>query len=218
MMPASTHLAPLGESALTITLGDRISLETHLKVCALCERIRSARFPGLEEVVPGYATITLHYDPLTETFETLTREVERLLVDGAPSLESTATREHSIPVYYDGPDLAYVADQTGLSVSEVIARHSKPLYRVYLMGFVPGFGYLGDLDPALALPRRGTPRRRVPAGSVAIGGAQTGVYPLDTPGGWHLVGRTDLKLFDPDRGTPILLAVGDRVRFIPLGP
>ncbi|HEV8198267.1 MAG TPA: 5-oxoprolinase subunit PxpB, partial [Gemmatimonadales bacterium] len=119
----------------------------------------------------------------------------------------------TIPVRYDGPDLAYVARETGLTEREVIRLHAEPEYRVYLLGFAPGFAYLGDLDPALVLPRRSAPRLRVPAGAVAIGGAQTGVYPLATPGGWHLIGSTSLKMFDPAREPAALLRAGDRVRF-----
>ncbi|HLB54334.1 MAG TPA: 5-oxoprolinase subunit PxpB, partial [Gemmatimonadales bacterium] len=118
-----------------------------------------------------------------------------------------------IPVRYDGPDLEEVSARTSLTREEVIRRHTAPEYLVYLLGFAPGFGYLGDLDPALILPRRSAPRTRVPAGSVAIAGAQTAVYPLETPGGWHLIGRTTLSLFDPRRDPPALLAPGDRVRF-----
>ncbi|HEX9167224.1 MAG TPA: 5-oxoprolinase subunit PxpB, partial [Gemmatimonadales bacterium] len=122
-------------------------------------------------------------------------------------------REWVIPVRYDGPDLEWVAARTGLNPDEVVRRHSARLYTVYLLGFVPGFAYLGELDPTLVLPRRSTPRQRVPAGSVAIAGAQTAVYPLATPGGWHLIGQTTLRLFDPEREPPALLAAGDTVRF-----
>jgi KipI family sensor histidine kinase inhibitor len=130
--------------------------------------------------------------------------------------EGAGPRLHTIPVRYDGPDLQHVAEQTGLSPSEVIRRHAEPEYLVYLLGFAPGFGYLGDLHPSLVLPRRSSPRTRVPAGSVAIAGAQTAVYPLATPGGWQLLGSTSLKMFDPARDPAALLKAGDRVRFEPV--
>jgi len=125
-------------------------------------------------------------------------------------------RREAIPVLAER-FLAEVAERTGLSRAEVIRRHTDPTYDVHFLGFVPGFAYLGPLDPALVLPRRAAPRRRVPAGTVAIAGAQTGVYPLETPGGWHLIGHTDAVLFDPARDPPNLLAAGDRVRFSPVG-
>jgi KipI family sensor histidine kinase inhibitor len=128
-----------------------------------------------------------------------------------------AGREHVIPVQYDGPDLEDVARRTGLAVADVIARHSAPTYTVYFLGFVPGWAYLGELDPALVVPRRTEPRARVPAGSVAIAGAQTGVYPYAIPGGWHLIGRTSVGLFDPMRDPPAVFAAGDRVRFVAEG-
>jgi KipI family sensor histidine kinase inhibitor len=121
-----------------------------------------------------------------------------------------------IPVVYDGADLAYVSQQTGLSRESVTRMHAEREYLVYMLGFVPGFAYLGDLHPALVIPRRASPRTRVPAGSVAIAGAQTAVYPLTTPGGWHLIGSTPLGLFDPERNPPALLAPGARVRFEPV--
>jgi KipI family sensor histidine kinase inhibitor len=121
---------------------------------------------------------------------------------------------HTIPVLYDGVDLPVVAGQTGLAIDEVVARHTARTYTVYAVGFVPGFGYLGDLDPALVVPRRPTPRPRVPTGSVAIAGGHTAVYPLETPGGWHLIGRTSIRMFDAAADPPARLAVGDTVRFV----
>ena len=216
MSDAPPSVSPLGEAALTVTLGDRISLDLHLKVCAVAEAIRTVALPAVQEIVPGYATVTLYYDPAQVEYAALARTAMGVVETAGPESETAAPRHLAIPVRYDGPDLPHVAEQTGLAVAEVIARHAAPEYRVYLMGFVPGFAYLGGLDPSLALPRRGTPRRRVPAGSVAIGGSQAAVYPLETPGGWHLIGRTDLRLFDPHRTPPALLKVGDRVRFTPL--
>jgi KipI family sensor histidine kinase inhibitor len=129
------------------------------------------------------------------------------------AIPSAAPRHHEIPVRYDGIDLPDVARRTGLTTHEVIARHTARTYTVNCLGFVPGFGYLGALDPTLALPRRDEPRRRVPAGSVAIAGSQTAVYPLETPGGWHLIGRTSVVMFDVTADPPALLVAGDTVRF-----
>jgi KipI family sensor histidine kinase inhibitor len=126
-------------------------------------------------------------------------------------------REHVIPVRYDGIDLSSVADATGLAVDEVVARHTSQTYSVDLLGFVPGFAYLSELDPSLQIPRRPQPRPRVAAGSVAIAAAQTGIYPLDTPGGWHIIGNTTTVMFDPAREPPSLLAAGDTVRFERVG-
>jgi KipI family sensor histidine kinase inhibitor len=143
----------------------------------------------------------------------------RKLLSAASSLSDTSAhrrenREHQISVRYDGQDLSDVAERTGMSVKDVIAAHTSQTYTVDLLGFVPGFAYLSELPVSLQLPRRGEPRPRVAAGSVAIAGSQTAVYPLDTPGGWHLLGRTEIKLFDPTRSPPALLEPGDSVRFV----
>ena len=175
----------------------------------------TARPPtGLVELVPGYATLTVHFDLLATSFRKLAEDLTVLAAGPSQSATRSSNRLIDIGVRYDGPDLADVAIAAGLSTTEVVNRHSALEYRVALLGFVPGFAYLGPIDPALVLPRRASPRARVPAGSVAIAGAQTGIYPADTPGGWHLIGRTAAVLFDPARNPPALLAVGDRVRFV----
>ncbi len=212
-MTGLPRIAPLGEAAATITFGAVISAEAAAAVTSL-EATIAARPPhGLIELVPGYVTLTVHFDPQVTSFRELADE---LAVLSSRPVTLAVVRPPPlivIPVHYDGPDLSWVATAAALSETEVIARHSALEYRVALLGFVPGFAYLGPIDPALVLPRRGSPRTRVPAGSVAIGGAQTGVYPAETPGGWHLIGRTAAVLFDPAREPPALLAVGDRVRF-----
>lgn len=180
----------------------------------LARRLDAAAPPALAEWVLGPAGLLL----LTRRAEPAAL-VERWLdgADSAPSVPASPARVFEIPVRYDGADLAAVALACGLSADEVVSRHTRPTYRVRLLGFAPGFVYLDGLDPALHLPRREQPRPRVDAGSVAIGGAHAGIYPLPTPGGWHLLGHTDRALFDP-RGTPspCLLAPGDRIRFRPL--
>jgi KipI family sensor histidine kinase inhibitor len=209
-------VVPLGESAWTVVLGDRVDRAIHEWVLALAQAIGATVLPGIGDIVPGYATVTVFFTPSANP--ELLRVVLLELADATRTVRPPAAGPSGrppvvIPTRYDGPDLEEVAARTGLTREDVIRRHAGREYEVYLLGFAPGFAYLGELDPALALPRRSSPRTRVPAGSVAIAGAQTAVYPLATPGGWHLIGRTDLRLFDPRRDPPALLAPGDRVRF-----
>lgn len=191
-----------------------------MRVRAAVQRIRDERLPAVTDVVPAYTTVAVYFDSQMTPFADISSIVLKLL-DGT---DDTAEVEYEldstlieIPVRYDGPDLAEVAQHTGLSVAEVIERHSARTYRAYMTGFAPGFTYLGELDDALVLPRRTDPRVRVPAGSVAIAGAQTAVYPLVTPGGWHLIGTTSLAMFDPSRKPPALVRAGDSVRFVRVG-
>jgi KipI family sensor histidine kinase inhibitor len=210
------RISPLGDSAVTITLGDGISEGLSQKVVSEARVISESAIRGVKDVVPSYATVTVHYDPLRIGYADLR---SRLLALASPAQfaanASGATQAHEIPVRYDGEDLQDVAARARMTVDDVIEIHSATEYRVFVIGFVPGFAYLGVLDARLVLPRRESPRKRVPAGSVAIAEAQTGIYPSETPGGWHLIGTTDVRLFDPARSQPALLAVGDRVRFVP---
>lgn len=216
MSPPLPRLHPLGESAITLTWGSTVDPGTNALVHAAAQRIRDADLPPVIELVPGYAALTVCYDPLHTDYADLEAVLTTLASDLVPAESAGGGRDHVIPVVYDGADLGEVARLAGMSRDEVMRRHAAPWYQVYLLGFAPGFAYLGDLDPALVLARRGTPRKRVPAGSVAIAGAQTAVYPLDTPGGWHLLGRTSVRLFDPAARPPTLLQPGDRVRFEPV--
>jgi KipI family sensor histidine kinase inhibitor len=177
------------------------------------QRVRAARLPAVRDLVPAYTTLSIFYDAMSADYESIAERIDALINEAGALAELAPGREHRIPVVYDGPDLAHVARDTGLSVAEAVARHSGRWYDVYLVGFVPGWAYLGELDRGLFLPRRPAPRQRVPAGAVAIAGAQTGIYPFSTPGGWHLIGRTDVRVFDPSRQSPALFQVGDRVRF-----
>ena len=204
-------IEPLGDRALTIRLGDSMDRALAALARQLASRLRTT--PGVLEAVPGYATVTAFYDPAATSYELLAAALTSMTA--MTPADQAMGAEHVIPVRYDGPDLDEVARRTGLTPSQVVERHAAGAYTVYLIGFVPGFAYLGDLDPALDLPRRGEPRTRVPAGSVAIAGRQTAVYPLDTPGGWHLIGQTDTSMFDPMADPPAKLAPGDRVRFVP---
>ena len=172
--------------------------------------VRAAALPGVVEVVPGYRTllVTTSSAAAVDTVRSALPELD------LPVLEQVRARVVEVPVVYDGPDLAAVAEATGLSPAEVVQRHTASDYLVAFLGFAPGFPYLVGLDPALHVPRRATPRTSVPAGSVGLAGPQTGIYPSATPGGWQLIGRTGTVLFDVHRDPPALLAAGDRLRFV----
>lgn len=185
----------------------------------LASRIRARQARGVRDVAPGYSTLGVHFDPLQTDLSALERTIQTEF-EALAAMEAVADRAIiEIPVIYGGsrgPDLESVAAFAGCTTDEVIARHSKCTYRVYMLGFVPGFAYMGRVEPALAAPRHRVPRERVPAGSVGIAGLQTGVYPVDSPGGWQLIGHTPTVMFDPNREQPSLLAAGDLVRFVPV--
>lgn len=209
---------PLGDSAITVFLGDGISRELSADVQQLGDALRSESIAGVIEVVPSYASVAVYYDPLSIGYDELMDSVRALRTGMSRTPASIPSeRRIRIPVRYDGEDLTEVADRTGHTRDEVIGLHAEREYHVYVVGFVPGFAYLGELDPSLVLPRRSVPRKRVPAGAVAIAEAQTGIYPYSTPGGWHLIGTTTEKMFDPSATEPALLRVGDRVIFEPVG-
>jgi KipI family sensor histidine kinase inhibitor len=202
----------LGDQAVLLTFGRQIDRAVHARVTALARELRRDPPEGVIDIVPAYTTLAAWFDPARRRHAELAQELLRREQAMDPAAPCTG-REWTIPVRYGGPDLDWVATRTGLTVDEVVRRHTARTYTVFLLGFVPGFAYLGELDPALVLPRRSEPRRRVPPGSVAIAGAQTAVYPLETPGGWHLIGSTSTRLFDPQRQPSALLAAGDTVRF-----
>lgn len=212
-MDASPAIQPLGDDALLATFAATISWEVGARVRAAAARIRKLGRPEITDVVPSYTTLGVYYDGSSIGYTAIAELVAPLLV-AEDALEESVAAVVEIPVRYDGPDLMEVAERTGLTVDEVIARHSARSYRAYACGFQPGFAYLGDLDEALELPRRSSPRLRVPPGSVAIAGRQTAVYPLQTPGGWHLIGSTPLRMFDATRDPPALIHPGDEVRFV----
>ena len=206
------------DSSLCVQFGDAISEEINDWVRAFALAVEAARFPGVVELVPTYRSVTVHYRPEVVGYARLYEQLTRVLTDLAPAA-LPAPKTVSVPVLYGGawgPDLGTVAALHGLSEEEGIARHTAPEYRVYMLGFLPGFCYLGGLDERLATPRLSTPRVSIPAGSVGIAGAQTGVYPLESPGGWQLIGRTPLRLYDPHRAQPILLEAGMQLRFCPI--
>jgi KipI family sensor histidine kinase inhibitor len=207
---------PIGDSALLVTFGERVDLAVNRQALSLARLLAASPLPGLGEAVPGYATLLVHYDPLLLDYHHLEDLVRQHLSAG--EVLALEPRRVEVPVVYGGeagPDLGFVAGHAGLSEAEVVRIHSGRDYPVFMMGFTPGFPYLGGMDPAIAAPRLATPRTRVPAGSVGIAGEQTGIYPLDSPGGWRIIGRTALSLFDPSREPPFLLAPGDLVRYVP---
>ncbi len=196
-------------------LGDEKSADLLQRVHATAAALAAEKLPSVQDIVPAYLGVAVFYDSLHASYAEMQAKV-LAVCERAIDLTtvSNTIREHEIPVTYDGPDLATVAVACGISTAEVIERHSRGCYTVDLLGFVPGFAYLSELDPSLRLPRRPQPRPRVLAGSVAIAGSQTAVYPLDTPGGWHIIGRTETVMFDPDRDPPSTLRAGDIVRFV----
>ncbi|SFK98984.1 5-oxoprolinase subunit PxpB [Lysobacter sp. cf310] len=198
--------------------GDATAIDDAInaRVHADAARLRASAPAWLRDLVPAYASLAVFFDPAAIDAERVREWLHDRLSGSASTMAVAAAREIEIPVVYggeDGPDLVAAAAELGLTPQRLIERHAAGEYTVAMIGFAPGFPYLSGLDPALALPRLATPRTRVAAGSVAIGGAQTGIYPRDSPGGWRILGRTPLRLFDPAREPPTALLPGDRVRF-----
>ena len=211
-------LKPLGDSALLVELGDKIDSAINQRVHLLNVLLQTNSIAGIVETVPAYCTLLIHYDPLILTFDQVTHWVRDKLTQVDDSL-NRKPRQLEVPTRYggaSGPDLEAVAASKGISTADIVRIHSEREYTVYMMGFTPGFPYLGILDERLITPRLETPRTLVKAGTVAIAGSQTGIYPLDSPGGWHLIGWTPLKLFDPTREIPFLFTPGDIIKFTPL--
>ncbi len=208
---------PVGDTAFSIEFGDRIDLALNSLVHRAAALLAEDAPPGMVETVPTFRSLLVHYDPRTTCADALQARLAALAF--GETRVAAPTRIWSLPVLYGGeagPDLAGVAVETGLAEGEVIALHAGTLYRVYVQGFLPGFAYLGDLPEQLELPRLKTPRLRVPAGSVAIASRMTGVYSVESPGGWRLLGHTPVRFFDPARNPPTLFAPGDGVRFVPV--
>jgi inhibitor of KinA len=215
---------PLSDSALTIDFGNVIDENINDIVMQLYQNCTKNAFVGMKEAMPAYASLTIFYDVFSVRtkytfFKTAYAFVEDFLITSYENIgkgEIFQQRIIEIPVAYDGEDLSYVADYHQISNAQVIELHSIPIYRVYMMGFLPGFAYMGGLDARIATPRRATPRTKVPAGSVGIAGNQTGIYPSESPGGWQLIGRTELQLYTPNSSEITLLKAGDLVKFIAL--
>jgi inhibitor of KinA len=210
----------LGDAALTIQIGDQMDRETFLRVRALADFLEANPFPGLQEYVPAMASVTLYYDVGQLSWREAELAAERVY-RAAKSTAVPPARRVEIPVCYGGEfgeDLEFVASHHRLTAREVIRIHADAEYLVHMIGFVPGFPYLGGMSQQIATPRRSSPRLKIPAGSVGIAGSQTGIYPLETPGGWQLIGRTPLALFRPANDPPALLRAGDTVLFRPIDP
>ncbi|MBN2047622.1 MAG: 5-oxoprolinase subunit PxpB [Anaerolineaceae bacterium] len=216
--PNQLDIKPVGEFALTVEFDAVIHPDINAQVYALEHILLDSALPGIIETVPCYHSLLIYFDPFSISESHLRKEIEER-VARLDHRVNRNTRIIEVPTLYGGecgPDLAFVADHNGLSEAEVIHRHSSRIYPIYMMGFTPGFPYLGEMDPRIAAPRLGTPRVLIPAGSVGIAGEQTGIYSIDSPGGWRIIGRTPLQLFDPRRENPFLFAPGDRIQFVPI--
>src|SRR5437016_7109153 len=203
------RIQPLGDTALLAELGTRLDTAINTRAIALAGALKKRR--DVRQAVVGAASVTVRFDPEQITHDALAAAIRRLATRRPPVEEPG--RLHRIPVVYDGADLEMVCSQLQISPARLVELHCRLIYRAFLVGFVPGWAYLGPVPDELVLPRRPVPRTLVPAGSVAIAGRQTGIYPLATPGGWHLIGRTSVRLFLPDSDPPSLFRAGDRVKF-----
>ncbi|HSD53149.1 MAG TPA: 5-oxoprolinase subunit PxpB [Burkholderiales bacterium] len=212
------RLLPNGDTALAVEFGERIDRATSERVLALHDRLAHAGLAGVVELLSTFRSLMVHYDPQRTSHAELAHAIAPLL-EGLEGVHPAA-RRWTIPVCYDPAfalDLGEVAARTGLAPAEVIEQHSGTTYHVYMIGFLPGYPYMGDVPARLALPRRENPRTQVPAGSVAIATTMTAVYTLASPGGWHILGRTPVPLWSKRRNPPAVLAPGDKVRFAPIG-
>jgi inhibitor of KinA len=215
-MPPFPRVLAAGDAALTIEFGITINPAIHDRVLAFAHAVDTLSVDGLIETVPTYRSATVYFDPCKINTDQLAERL-KALVQVLPPSSTHSPRLVEIPVLYGGacgPDLPDVADFARLTAEEAAALHASVEYRVYMLGFSPGFPYMGRVPDPLAMPRLATPRAKVPAGSVGIAGSQTGIYPLETPGGWRVVGRTPLRLYDLGRTPPFLLEPGDCVRFV----
>lgn len=221
-------IKPLGDSALIVQLGDGVDPLIHERAQNLTDLLNLHQFNGFIEAVPAYNNVTVYYNPFIvyqtsyktgkTSFQKVSAYINELIMR-SPHKNHSKENIVKIPVLYggeEGPDLEYVANYHNLTPEEVIHIHSSQDYLVYMLGFAPGFPFLGGVDPRVATPRKETPRQAIAPGSVGIAGEQTGVYPLETPGGWQIIGRTPRKLFLPEQSPPTLLQPGDKIRFVPI--
>lgn len=210
------RLSPLGDCAVVIAFGDEIDRALNWRVKAFSDRLAAASLPSIVEHIPAFTNVTVIYDSLSASYQDIVAEIERVIEAMPAEISAAEARTVEIPVCYGGdfgPDLESVAERSHLSPDEVVAIHCESTYPVYMIGFAPGFPYLGGMSERISAPRLDSPREKIPAGSVGIAGRQTGVYPIETPGGWRLIGRTPLRLFNPTCDPPSLLQAGDLVRF-----
>lgn len=217
-MAQTVRILTAGDSSLLVEFGKEISPEINRRIANTVQLMREQQIEGVVDVIPAFCSLLINYDPRVISYEKMKKRIQALVRVDIKRGE-TSKRLFEIPVVYGGeygPDLAFIAQNAGLSQEEVIKIHSSSDYLIYMLGFLPGFCYLGGLDERIHTPRLSTPRIKIPAGSVGIGGSQTGIYPLDSPGGWQLMGMTPVKTYDPDREVPILVEAGDYIRFVPI--
>ena len=212
------RIVPAGESAVIVEFEDRIDPAVNARVIALADGLQAAAIAGVRDVVPTFRSVAVYFDPLRTEYDAVLAAIDR---EGGRSAAAGVDRRTPIriPVCYGGdlgPDLPNVAAFAKMSEHDVVALHASRIYRVFMLGFVAGFAYMGIVDARIAMPRHSTPRVRVPPGSVGIAGVQTGIYPAETPGGWQLIGRTPVKPFDSARAEPFLMKPGDSVQFAPI--
>ena len=207
-----------GDSSLLVEFGKEISPDINRRIAATIQLMREQNIEGVVDVIPAFCSLLINYDPRVVRYDQMKKRIEGLVsVDVRTG--NQAKKIYEIPVLYGGeygPDLPHIAEHAGLSQEEVIQIHSSADYLIYMLGFLPGFCYLGGLDERIHTPRLANPRLKFPAGSVGIGGSQTGIYPLDSPGGWQLMGMTPVKTYDPNREVPILVQAGEYIRFVPI--
>ncbi len=233
-MSETINVQPFGDRAIYISFGHKIDTSIHTKIQAFVRYLENHPFDGMLECVPAYTNVTIHYDPLAvlqkhairkrssflySPFEIASNYVKEALQRFEEEEVTFTPRTVTIPVVYGGaygPDLSIVAKLNDLTEEEVIRRHSEREYTVFMLGFAPGFPFLGGMDPSIATPRKENPRLTIPSGSVGIAGEQTGIYPLETPGGWQIIGRTPVELFLPEQSPPTFLLPGDCIRFQPI--
>ncbi len=225
-MAYSPKIFALGDRCITVDFGTKISVELNNKTLSFASRVSDPPFPGFIEAVPAYSSVAVFYDAaevrrnlpeFSSAFEAVSDILRAALLDPDETVELQA-RSFEIPVDFSDRaalDINFVADYAGIASQEVIDRFIAKSYRVYMIGFLPGFAYMGDVDEVIAAPRKDSPRTRVPKGSVGIASRQTGIYPLESPGGWQIIGKTNIELFTPNDSTPSLFRAGDEVRFVP---
>ena len=217
-MQNKIRILTAGDSSILVEYGKVISPEINRKIAATVQLMKMQHIEGVVDIIPAFCSLLINYDPRVISYEEITERMQHLLKMDA-KMDEGKKKVYEIPVFYGGeygPDIANIAAHAGLTEEEVIKIHSSRDYLIYMLGFLPGFCYLGGLDERIHTPRLANPRIKISAGSVGIGGSQTGIYPLDSPGGWQLMGMTPVKTYDPDREVPILLEAGDYIRFIPI--
>lgn len=217
------RIFPLGDSAITIDFGNCIDPAINKKVISLFHHLQNHPLEGMTEAVPAYSSLTVYYDVLRikmkntipSVHDYMRKSIEKILSRDINE-EPEISNHIRVPVCYDGADIEWVAQQKHLTIEEIVHIHSEAVYMVYMLGFLPGFPYMGETDERIAVPRKQQPRMKVEAGSVGIAGRQTGIYPFASPGGWQIIGRTPLKIFDAKRKPLVLISAGDTVQFYPI--